>query len=119
MKKVLWISRHEMTPLQKSDLDRVMGDRVELISLQNTIHNVDEVRSSLPIVDAVAVVLPPDMLQQLLAIVGDKPVLRAVSNRKPTGRMLTLQDGRQEPEFAFVHVYWEQVLSVDIRTRRL
>ena len=119
MKKVLWISRHEMTNEQKSDLDRVMGDKVELITLKNTIRNVDEVRSSLPNVDAVAVVLPPDMLQQLLPIAGNKPILRAVSNREPTGRMLTLQDGRQEPEFAFVHVYWEQVLSVDIQTRRL
>lgn len=25
MKKVLWISRHEMTPEQRSDLDRIMG----------------------------------------------------------------------------------------------
>ena len=25
MKKVLWISRHEMTPEQRSDLDRITG----------------------------------------------------------------------------------------------
>ena len=31
MKLVLWVSRHEMTPEQKADLDRIMGESVELI----------------------------------------------------------------------------------------
>lgn len=31
MKKVLWISRHEMTIDQLSDLERIMGGKVELL----------------------------------------------------------------------------------------
>ena len=47
-----------------------------------------------------------------------KPVLRAIARREPTGRLRTLPDGRSEPEFAFVHDGWEQVLRIEIRTRR-
>lgn len=31
MKKVLWISRHEMTTAQLSDLERIMGGTVKLL----------------------------------------------------------------------------------------
>ena len=60
MKKVLWISRHEMTQEQRS-----------------------------------------------------------VSERKATGRFHTLPDGRREQEFVYVHGGWEQLLRMDVRTRRL
>lgn len=119
MKRVLWVSRHEMTPEQKADLERIMGGDVALSAVRDTVRDVESLRPALAKVDAAAVVLPPDMLQQLLPLAGKKPVLRAVSGRVPTGRTITLQDGRQESEFAFVHKCWEQILSVEIRTRRL
>ena len=34
MKKVLWISRHEMTTAQLSDLERIMGGTVKLLCPQ-------------------------------------------------------------------------------------
>ena len=42
MKKVLWVSRHEMTDAQFADLERGMGDRVELICQKDTIRNAKE-----------------------------------------------------------------------------
>ncbi len=118
MKKVLWVSRHEMTTAQKADLDRIMGGAV-LVPMQETVRDIDVLRPLVAEVDAVAAVLPPELLADLLAIADGKPVLRAVSGRQATGQTVTLQDGRHEPEFAFVHVCWEQVLRVEILTRRL
>ena len=69
--------------------------------------------------DAVAAVLPPELLAKLLTLAGKKPVLRAVSERRATGCIRTLPDGRREQEFAYVHAGWEQLLRMDVRTRRL
>lgn len=118
MKKVLWISRHEMTPEQRSDLDRITGG-AELLLWKETVTDIAKLLPLLQKADAVAAVLPPELLAELLALAGDKPVLRAVSERKATGRFRTLPDGRREQEFAYVHGGWEQLLRMDVRTRRL
>lgn len=118
MKKVLWISRHEMTPEQRSDLDRITGG-AELLLWKETVTDIAKLLPLLQKADAVAAVLPPELLAELLALAGDKPVLRAVSKRKATGRFRTLPDGRREQEFAYVHGGWEQLLRMDVRTRRL
>ena len=118
MKKVLWISRHEMTPEQRSDLDRITGG-AELLLWKETVTDIAKLLPLLQQADAVAAVLPPELLAELLTLAGDKPVLRAVSERKATGRFHTLPDGRREQEFAYVHGGWEQLLRMDVRTRRL
>ena len=99
MKKVLWVSRHEMTAEQRADLDRVMGG-AELLPWKETVTDI-------------AQLLP------LLEQADKKPVLRAVSERRATGCIRTLPDGRREQEFAYVHAGWEQLLRMDVRTRRL
>ena len=119
MKLVLWVSRHEMTPEQKADLDRIMGESVELIVFRETVHDVGVLLPFIQRVQAVAAVLPPGLLQDLLGLVGEKPLLRAIARREPTGRTLELPDGRTEPEFVFIHDGWEQILRIDIQTRRL
>ena len=118
MKKVLWISRHEMTPEQRSDLDRITGG-AELLLWKETVTDIAKLLPLLQQADAVAAVLPPELLAELLALAVDKPVLCAVSERKATGRFHTLPDGRREQEFAYVHGGWEQLLRMDVRTRRL
>ena len=119
MKKILWISRHTMTAKQRMDLERVMGGPVELTVWEDTVRSVDELETEVAGADAVAAVLPPEMLSGLLRMAGDKPVLRAVSGRIPTGKTVLLQDGREEQEFAFAHLYWEQILKIQIETIRL
>ena len=118
MKKVLWISRHEMTQEQRSDLDRITGG-AELLLWKETVTDIAKLLPLLQQADAVAAVLPPELLAELLALAGDKPVLRAVSERRATGCIRTLPDGRREQEFAYVHAGWEQLLRMDVRTRRL
>lgn len=118
MKKVLWISRHEMTQEQRSDLDRITGG-AELLLWKETVTDIAKLLPLLQQADAVAAVLPPELLAELLALAGDMPVLRAVSERKATGRFRTLPDGRREQEFAYVHGGWEQLLRMDVRSQRL
>ena len=118
MKKVLWVSRHEMTAEQRADLDRVMGG-AELLPWKETVTDVAQLLPLLKQADAVAAVLPPELLAKLLTLAGNKPVLRAVSERRATGCIRTLPDGRREQEFAYVHAGWEQLLRMDVRTRRL
>ncbi len=119
MKTVLWISRHEMTTVQLTDLERVMGEPVRLLPWRDTVYTLAPLAPLLAECDAVAAVLPPELLRELLRIAGKKPLLRAVSARRFTGRTLILPDGRQEPEFAFAHQGWEQILHMEITTRRL
>lgn len=117
-KVVLWISRHPMTNEQSADLERVMGGAVRPILWPETVDDVERLRPLLDQADAAAV-LPPELLEQLLAMAGDKPVLLASSLRAPTGRWLERPDGRREREFAFVHAGWKQLLEMKVRTREL
>ena len=58
MKNVLWVSRHEMTKQQFSDLQRVMGDEVVLECWKDTVRKAEELVPAMEQADAVAVVLP-------------------------------------------------------------
>ena len=60
MKKVLWVSRHEMTAEQRADLDRVMGG-AELLPWKETVTDVAQLLPLLEQADAVAAVLPPTL----------------------------------------------------------
>ena len=119
MKRVLWVSRHRMTPEQRADLERVMGGPVELACWRDTVRDVRQLSPALDQADAAAVVLPLELLGQLLPLAGSKPVLQAVSARRATGRTVTAPDGQEEPEFAFVHQGWRQVLRLDLETKPL
>ena len=117
MKKVLWVSRHEMTDAQFADLERGMGDRVELICQKDTIRNAKELLPQIQLADAVAVVLPLHLLPEVLSLAGGKPVLQAVAERVLADTEHTLEDGRKEKGVRFIHKHWEQVLKVEIETR--
>lgn len=119
MKTVLWISRHEMTPRQLADLERALGDAVRLVPWRDTVRRVEVLEPLVRQADAVAAVLPPELLSGLLAMAEGRPVLQAVSRRVPTGRTVLTPQGKEEPEFAFVHRCWQQVLRLDIETRDL
>ena len=72
MKKVLWISRHEMTIAQLSDLERIMGGKVELLCWKENVRNVTELMPLIEQADAIAAVLrePVDGISRILAVVG-------------------------------------------------
>lgn len=119
MKRVLWVSRHQMTPEQREDLERVMKDQVELVQYKDTVENIEDLKPFLKNVQAAAVVLPPEMTAELVSLAGDCPILQSVSWRIPTGRMRLLADGRLEEEFLFEHRYWQQILELKLNVKRL
>ena len=119
MKKVLWISRHQMTLEQLEDLETVLLDEVTLIPWTDTVQRVEDL---LPLVlqsYAVAAVLPVQLLAQLWPHCGERPLLQSVSLRVSTGTVRSLPDGGQEPEFRFVHRGWQQICRVELETRML
>lgn len=119
MKRVLWISRHQMTPEQWLDLERVMDGPVVLDCWRDTVNDLGALAPLVERADAVAAVLPVELLAGVMKLAGTRPVLQAVSGRQPTGRTHTLPDGRDEPEFAFVHRCWRQILRLELETRDL
>ncbi len=119
MKKVLWISRHEMTIAQLSDLERIMGGKVELLCWKENVRNVTELMPLIEQADAIAAVLPLQMQSNLLQVAEGKPVLHAVAERVLSDTERTLADGRKEREVQFVHKRWEQLLRIDVQTKAL
>ena len=119
MKNVLWISRHEMTAPQRADLERIMDGPVRLLPWRDTVRDLSALAPAIRQADAVAAVLPLELMAGLLRLAGGKPVLQAVSERRPTGKLRATPEGGSEPEFAFVHRCWQQVLRLEIETRTL
>lgn len=119
MKRVLWISRHQMTPFQRQDLETALGDRVELLPWTDTVDTAEELLPALAQADAVAAVLPIQLMAQLWSLCGEKPLLQAVARRTATGVFRTLPDGRREQEFRFVHGGWQQICRLELETKLL
>ncbi len=106
MKTVLWISRHAMTEPQLRDLARVLGDAVQVLPYTQTVKQADVLRPLIEQADAIAAVLPVELLAELVTLADERPVLQSVAGRRFTGRTLHLADGQTEPEIAFEHLYW-------------
>lgn len=119
MKKVLWISRHTMTEPQYRNLVQVLGDEVQLLPYTETVKRVDVLRPLIEQADAIAAVLPVELLAELVTHANRRPVLQSVAGRRFTGRRIPLPDGRSEPEIAFEHLYWQQIVKLELQTKRL
>ena len=118
--KVLWVSRHELSEDQLTDLRRIYGD-VEIVKFQDTVESARQLVEVGKDCDVFAVVLPPALLADLTnPRTNTKPVIRSVMERKPTGRMVTNPvTGKEEAEMAMYFVAWERVIRVEIVTERL
>ena len=119
MKKILWISRHQMTDAQFDDLRRCAQDEIELTVWDETVKDLHVLLPLVERADMIAAVLPLDLMAQLVRVAGDKPVLRAVNRRIPTGAVTTLPDGRCEAEYAFEHMCWQRIIRIDVETQCL
>lgn len=132
MKNVLWFSRHAMTADQLNDLQRVMGGNIHITQVSGSPANVHvpfealtpelgettadnillgsqpPLKELIKSFDEVAVVLPINMLEQLLPFSNGR-LLQAVSNR------VLLDDGKVK----FVHDKWKAVKEIKIITEDL
>ena len=99
MKKILWFSRHKMTPEQKLAL----GD-VEIMQINKTINSAyDEC-------DIIAIVAPINLQQQFLKLAEGKPVIMAVNDR-----VLIDQENGSESKVEFRFIKWERLLKIEVQ----
>lgn len=114
MKKVLWVSRHEMTEHQFADLQRVLADEVTLCYWKETVQKAEDLLPAMEEADVIAVVLPLHLLSEVLKLANGKMVLQSVTERTLTDIELILEDGRKERDVRFEHKHWEQILKVEV-----
>ena len=103
-KKVLWFSRHEMTPEQRAAL----GD-VEINQINRSINSAYELQEDINDSDIIAIVAPINLQQQFLKLAEGKPVIMAVNNRV----LVPQEGGEDKVEFHFVK--WEQLDEIVIK----
>ena len=102
-KKVLWISRHTMTPEQKDAL----GEDVEIVQIDRTLQSAYEVKEEVEDADVIAVVGPINLQKQFLDIAGDRPVILAKSNRE----VIPGKNG-EDSQVVFHFVKWERLKKI-------
>ena len=103
MKKVLWLSRHEMTSEQEETLGRLAMDEIEIIKVDRTVSAAEEVIKLADDFqcDILAVVLPVGLLSKVYELKGDRALISARSKRE-----LVKVDG-EESKVAFKFDGWE------------
>lgn len=118
--KILWLSRHTMTKSQKEDLIRIYGN-IEIKHFDKTVANWQEVVEIGKDCDILAVVLPHTIIADLTNPLNNwKPVIIAKSKRIATGNFVTNPSNKsKEAEYLFEHEAWEQVLKIQIITKKL
>jgi hypothetical protein len=123
MKKILWLSRHEMTQEQYADLTDIFGSDIEVKEYKESVNSAADVLKIGEDCDVLAVVLPPAMLADLTnprINTAHKPVIRAVADRVETDIVaINPATGKEERQFKFVHRAWEQVLKIEVVTKTL
>lgn len=119
--RVLWFSRHTMTQDQLDDLRRIYGEDLEVKQASSTAVSYKDILTVGDDCDVLAVVLPPAILADLTNPRNNqKPVIRAIANRVPTGNKITNPaTGKVEDEFKFEHAGWERVIKIEVVTERL
>ncbi|MEK7227329.1 MAG: hypothetical protein AAB641_00325 [Patescibacteria group bacterium] len=110
--KILRLTRHAIAPDQLVELHRIYGNEVEIVEISETVPNVAHVveliqeRSA----DVVEAVLPLPLMSELLKIVGEVPVIRAITRRE-------INAAGEKAQFVFDH--YERIVRVEVVSERL
>lgn len=104
--KVMWFSRHEMTPDQKNAL----GKNVEVNQINKSINSAFELQDEIRNSDVIAIVAPIHLQQQFLKVAGDKPVIMAVNDR-----VLVPQPDGTESKVEFQFNKWERLKEITVK----
>lgn len=112
VKKVAWLSRHEMSPEQKYDLERVLGCEVEVTTKNITWAASEDAEAdfnanaaiwcSLASFDVITGVFPPVCLNAQACC--SKPIYSSISRQAPE---LRVGDG----PIPFQHMRWEKLIN--------
>ena len=104
MKKVLWFSRHELTPEQKSGLARVLHvgeNELSVRVIDKTIVRAEEIAAEIADAVLIAAVLPVRLLSELMTLLP-QGVIVAVPRKSKRERGV-------EGEYRFVYDGWDVV----------
>lgn len=113
MKKILWLSKHDLTNDQIEDLKKIYGN-IEITKVDMTVNDGKTVVEIGRNFDILAVVLPIHIQEQLLKLTN-KPVISCKNDRIPTGN----KTDNGETEYKFKHNHWFQIKSIEIQTKKL
>ncbi len=105
MKKVLWFSRHDLTDAQKSDLVKVLDSEITINHVNRTVNSAYELKSEINDCDIACVVMPLNLQQQMLWLLGEKPMLIGRNHR-------TQQD--EDGNFILSHAGWDKISRIEI-----
>jgi hypothetical protein len=105
MKKVLWFSRHQLSPEQLADLVRVFGE-VEVIQINRTINHASEIKADIEAVDVIAIVAPLPLQQEFLQLAGDRPVIFCKNAR--------IVDPADNTKVTFQHTGWFRIMEIKV-----
>ena len=117
MKKILWVSRHQMTNEQLNDLHRIYGE----FSLTQFDQTVETIESFLTFhADVYAVVLPLQLLADLKKAT-DAEIIQPVSGRVRTesAKYHNQASDTLETEYIFKHLYWQKINRLELETEKL
>jgi hypothetical protein len=104
IRRVLWFSRHLMSDAQKQDLEKIFNCDIDIKQVNKTIKHAYELKDDMEDCDIVAVVMPLNLQQQMLNVIGDKPMLISKNHR------ILETDGN----FKFIHAGWERIRKIEI-----
>ncbi|MDP2642098.1 MAG: hypothetical protein Q8P21_02310 [bacterium] len=110
--KVLRLTRHAIVPEQLTELHRIYGSNVEIVEVSETVPNAMRVVELVQehSADVVEAVLPLPLMTELLKVIGDVPVIRAITRRE-------FDAAGNKPAFVFDH--YERIMRVEVVTERL
>lgn len=109
--RILWLSRHDLTPDQMEGLKKIYGQDLTVDHWKDHIDTIDDILPSIEKADAVAAVLPMELLADLVKVcrTSGKDVLVAKAKWAPVPN----PDGG-EPKFAFIHDGWQRVGRLEL-----
>ena len=107
--RFVWVSRHELTDLNKQILQKAFGD-FDVVQFKDTVQDVRDLKQFADQhgADAYVVVLPPHLIQQLLAI-DKRPIYRFIIERKVD----------EQGNAVFNPIGLEQIKEIKVVTKRI
>lgn len=110
--KILRLTRHAIVLEQLSELQRIYGSDAEIVEVSETVPNAARVvelitEHSANVVEAV---LPLPLMADLLKVIGNAPVIRAITRRE-------FDAAGQKSTFVFNH--YERIVRIEVVTERL
>ena len=109
VKLLVWVSRHELTDLNKQILQKAFGD-FDVVQFKDTVQDIRDLKAFADQhrADAYVVVLPPHLIQQLMQV-DKRPIFRFVVERKVN------EQGNVE----FTPIGLEQIKEIKVVTERI